>query len=165
MVLAKLMISGHGASGLTWSGVSGEIPPQSLIPESNKNFRYLAFKFGYFFDDAHRAGGDVCAAVALLGHYLPVSGKRAMAALLENAKKKTIRIWAVRAPFERKDCMKARGYRWANGEGGKYKAWWTDVSEDAEEAELEWLREEIYDGRNVELPSETMDAFSRYKYS
>lgn len=69
----------------------------------------------------------------------------------------------MRAPYERKDLMKARDYRWVNGEGGKYKASWTDVSVDEEEAELEWLREQMYDGRNVELPSETMDAFSRYK--
>ena len=35
-----------GASGLICSGVRGDIPPQSLIPESTKDFRYPVFRLG-----------------------------------------------------------------------------------------------------------------------
>ena len=44
--LAKLAISGHGDSGFTWSGVNGDIPPQSLIPESKRVLREPEFKLG-----------------------------------------------------------------------------------------------------------------------
>ena len=37
---------GHGASGFTWSGVTGDTPPQSLIPAAMSGASAPAFKFG-----------------------------------------------------------------------------------------------------------------------
>jgi hypothetical protein len=36
VAVASRSISGHGASGLTWSIVTGETPPQSSIPASSR---------------------------------------------------------------------------------------------------------------------------------
>lgn len=60
-----------------------------------------------------------------------------LAELLENARKVRIRTSAVGAPFEAKDVLKARGYRWSNGDGGGARAWWIDVDEATLEQELD----------------------------
>ena len=38
--------SGHGASGFTWSGVTGETPPQSLMPASSRRGKSACARFG-----------------------------------------------------------------------------------------------------------------------
>ena len=47
----------------------------------------------------------------LLAQPLPNSDRRVLAVLRETVSRDTIRLWAVRAPFETKDELKARGYR------------------------------------------------------
>lgn len=65
------------------------------------------------------------------------------------------------APFELKDQLKARGYRW-NGDGGPQpRAWYVDVPEAAREAELKFLHEEIYRGE-VDLLVRRIDAHDRF---
>ncbi len=71
-----------------------------------------------------------------------------MALLLESARRRTIRIWAIGAPIEQKDLLKARRYRWNAGNDGRPKAWALELPEGAEcDAELAWLREVIYGGK------------------
>ena len=51
-------------------------------------------------------------------------------------------IFAENSPFDMKDHLKARGYRW-NGDGGPQpRAWYVDVPQAAREAELKFLHEE-----------------------
>ena len=45
--------SGHGASGLTWSGVTGETPPKSSMPASSRRGNSACARFG------RRLDGDV----------------------------------------------------------------------------------------------------------
>ena len=121
---------------------------------------YLAAGAGLFYD-RHRATNDCLAAVALLGAPLPRSGKLALAQLLGNARQPTWRIWAENSPFDLKDVLKARGYRW-NGEGtAAPKAWFIDVSDDAKEAELAFLKAEIYRGE-IDLLVRRIDAYDRF---
>ena len=121
---------------------------------------YLAGGAGFFYD-RHRATNDCLAAVALLGSPLLRSGRLALDQLLENARKPTWRIWAENSPFDLKDVLKARGYRW-NGEGtGAPKAWFIDVSDDAKEAELAFLKAEIYRGE-IDLLVRRIDAYDRF---
>ena len=102
---------------------------------------YLAMGAGFF--DGHRAVHDCAAGIALLASRMPRSGERALAKLLERARAPTWRIWAEGAPFDLKDVLKARGYRWnAEGLGGP-KAWFTDVSEADKADELEFLARDI----------------------
>ncbi|SJM62642.1 DNA polymerase III epsilon subunit [Brevundimonas diminuta 3F5N] len=103
---------------------------------------YLAMGVGFFYD-GHRAVHDCAAGIALLASKLPRSGERALARLLERARAPTWRIWAEGAPFDLKDVLKARGYRWnAEGLGGP-KAWFTDVSEADKAEELDFLARDI----------------------
>ena len=49
---------------------------------------------------------------------------------------------AVGAPYDGKDALRARGYRWDPGE----RAWWREVMEGNESGELEWLASQVYRG-------------------
>jgi DNA polymerase III subunit epsilon len=113
---------------------------------------------GLFFG-AHRAVEDGYALVELLGRTLPTSGETALNLLRASARRTTVRLWAVGSPFESKDLLKARGYRW-NGEA---RSWWTDVAEEAVDEELAWLRAEAYRGKRMgELPRVRIDAWVRW---
>ena len=125
-----------------------------------KKLGYLAAEAGFFYD-RHKAAEDCAAVIELLARPLPTSGALALAKLLEAARQPTSRIWAVNSPFETKDTLKARGYRWNDGADGRPKAWYVDVPETTREAELAWLYREIYK-RPVDLRIERVTAFSRY---
>jgi len=115
---------------------------------------------GYFYDK-HRAANDCHAAIELLATPLPTSGVPGMARLLEIARRPTWRIWAENSPFDLKDALKARGYRW-NPDGNPYpKAWFKDVTDEKREAELQFLQNEIYQ-REVQLLTRKIDAFNRF---
>ena len=50
-------------------------------------------------------------------------------------------VWALGSPYGAKDDLKRRGYRWNDGTcPGSPKAWYRDVLETDEAAELEWLK-------------------------
>ena len=84
-----------------------------------------------FFYERHRAKHDCIAAIELLATPLPKAGVPAMAKLLERARRPNWRIWAENSPFELKDQLKARGYRW-NGDGTRNpRAWYIDVDDEA----------------------------------
>jgi DNA polymerase III subunit epsilon len=114
-----------------------------------------------FFHHAHRAIDDCHALLEVLAFQLPSTGSPALALLLENARKPTVRIWAEQSPFELKDSLKRRGYRWSDGSDGRPKSWYVDVCEAAFDAELAFLRTEIY-LRDVEPRLQTLTAFTRF---
>ena len=90
---------------------------------------FLAYKFGFFYE-GHRATIDCQAGIEILSRKFPVSGDPVLSHLLKSARRTDIRLWAEGAPFDRKDVLKKRGYRWSPGENGKRKAWYKDLSED-----------------------------------
>lgn len=121
---------------------------------------YLAMGAGFFYDH-HRAENDCFAAIELLATPLPKSGVLAMAKLLERARRPTWRIWAEHAPFDLKDVLKARGYRW-NGDGnGAPRAWYVDVEDEFKEQELAYLRAEIYQ-RDLDPLVRKITAYERF---
>ncbi|MEI8154720.1 MAG: hypothetical protein WCG92_24515 [Hyphomicrobiales bacterium] len=63
----------------------------------------------------------------------------AMPALLHQARRRTVRIWAEYAPFELKDELKKRRYRWSDGNDGRPKAWYIDIDEADERNEIAYL--------------------------
>ena len=87
----------------------------------SRGLDYLLYRFGYFFD-GHRAMNDCQAVLHLLSLTLPTSGQPILPVFLENARRRAWRIWALEADFDLKDRLKARGYRWSNGEDGRPKA-------------------------------------------
>ena len=110
---------------------------------------YLAMGAGFFYE-RHRAVHDCIAAIELLATPLPKTGIAAMAKLLERARRPSWRIWAENAPFDLKDVLKARGYRWNSDKNANPRAWYIDVDEDIRDQELAYLRAEIY-RRDVEI--------------
>jgi hypothetical protein len=83
------------------------------------------------FHQAHRAVDDCHALLEVLAFELPTTGSSALAALLETARRKTFRVWAEQSPFDLKDSLKKRGYRWSDGSDGRPKSWYVDVCETA----------------------------------
>jgi DNA polymerase-3 subunit epsilon len=120
---------------------------------------YLAGQCGFYFD-GHRAENDCLAGLEILGRPL-ADGRTALAHLLEAARAPTWRIVAERSPFEMKDKLKARGYRWNGEEAAGPKAWFTDVADADREAELLFLAQEIY-GYDPGLTPKRLTAFERF---
>jgi DNA polymerase III subunit epsilon len=127
--------------------------------ESTK-LAYLAMEFGFFYD-RHNAVDDCLAAIEILDQSLPKSGKLALSNLLANARKPSWRIWAENSPYETKDILKARGYRWVNDPIKQSKGWYIDISEGDRINEEQFLKTEIY-RHDVSLKSVRLTAYNRY---
>nr|WP_245477262.1 3'-5' exonuclease [Bradyrhizobium guangzhouense] len=121
---------------------------------------YLLNGAGYF-HQAHRAVDDCHALLEILALDLPATGAPALALLLENARKPTMRVWAEQSPFELKDSLKQRGYRWNDGSDGRPKSWFIDVDEAVLDDEIAFLRTEIYMS-DVEPGVQRLTAFTRF---
>jgi DNA polymerase-3 subunit epsilon len=104
----------------------------------------IALCLGFFYN-AHRAENDCFALLHILSNALPTSGQPALKPLLDHAAADDARIWAIGAPFDAKDILKARGYRFNSGTNGKPKAWHITVLADDLEQELVFL-DSIYEG-------------------
>ncbi|MBT6201682.1 MAG: 3'-5' exonuclease [Bacteroidetes Order II. Incertae sedis bacterium] len=142
-----------------WACSMSQIPWREEGLDSGK-LEYLAMKSGFFYD-AHRATTDCYAGIELLSRRLPKSRRLALDLLLTTARKDSHRIWAEQAPFDFKDILKGRGYRWNDGNDGRPKAWYCDVNDDALDAELKFLSDEIYQ-RNVDLHVSKISAVDRF---
>jgi DNA polymerase III subunit epsilon len=103
---------------------------------------FVAYSLG-FFHDGHRAASDCRATVHALAQRLPDSGRLALQALLEQARRPTWRLWARDAAIEKKDLLKTRGYTWSAGERGRPKCWYRDVTDADEMTEVSWLRANV----------------------
>jgi DNA polymerase III subunit epsilon len=114
-----------------------------------------------FFHHAHRAVDDCHALLEILALELPTAGAPALAVLLEQARKKTMRVWAEQSPFDLKDTLKRRGYKWSDGSDGRPRSWYIDVGESQLEDEIAFLKKEIY-LREVEPRLQTLTALSRF---
>jgi DNA polymerase-3 subunit epsilon len=106
----------------------------------SRSLEFIAYRMGFFYD-AHRAEADCLALVHLLAQPLPLSGRPALRALLDNVTQPATRLIAIDTPFAVKDALKRRGYRWETGKTGRPKGWWIDTDDEA--AEREWLKENI----------------------
>jgi len=132
-----------------------------------KAHRYDGAKLGFLltsagmFHDAHRAVDDCHALVEILSRPLTKTSKPAFAELMANARRPSTRIWAERSPFELKDQLKQRGYRWNDGADGSPKSWYIDVTKEALDAETDYLKKEIYQ-RNVDIRCREFTAFDRF---
>src|SRR5215467_6729136 len=114
-----------------------------------------------FFHQAHRAVDDCHALLEILALELPTTGTPALAVLLAQARKKTMRVWAEQSPFDLKDTLKRRGYRWSDGNDGRPRSWYVDVEEGKLDDEIAFLRTEIY-LRDMEPRLQILTAFDRF---
>ena len=114
------------------------------------------------FHRGHRAIDDCHALVELLASPMPNQGRPALKELVDSAQRVRIRIWAEKAPFELKDILKARGYRWNSGQDGNPKSWWVEVDEAAAYTEMNFLSRNVY-GHGVDLRRDRLTAHVRYR--
>jgi DNA polymerase-3 subunit epsilon len=118
---------------------------------------FLASERGWFYD-AHRAQVDCHALLQVLSSPL-TDGQTGLARLLAGAGQTRYKLRATGAPFESKDKLKARGYRW-DGEG---RVWWCNLASEALlDAECDWLRAEVYGRRNASVLLEAMDSLVQF---
>jgi DNA polymerase-3 subunit epsilon len=119
---------------------------------------YLLMRFGWFFE-GHRARHDAEAGAFLLAQKLPETERLVLSALLESARRKKFLIRATGAPYEARNLLKRRGYRWDPGDDTTEKAWWLITG--TPESEEEWLRTSVF-RRNVAIPFVPVSAQMRH---
>ena len=84
---------------------------------------------------------DVDALIHLVTHDVEGLDKAALE-LLINAAKPSYKIAALNSPFETKDLLKSRKYRW--DPDNRY--WWKNLLLEEIEIEKEWMADNIYNG-------------------
>ncbi|SNB84393.1 MULTISPECIES: 3'-5' exonuclease [unclassified Agrobacterium] len=128
--------------------------------EGNK-LGYLIGQSGYF-HDGHRAVDDCFALLEVLEQTRPGQSSRPFAELREASQRSRVRIYAENSPFDMKDHLKKRGYRWSDGSDGRPKSWWVELPEEKLEEELHFLRTEIYRW-DADPTVKYLTAFDRFK--
>lgn len=134
-------------AGKAWACSCDEIDWLKLGFEGRSQSALLAH-VGWF-SDAHRAAADVWALHWLLQHRQRGPGERGsrtyLARLIEASEQPTVMIQAERAPFSKKDLLRARGYRW----NAPKKFWEIELAPERVEHERAW-------GYRHGLPAMTM---------
>ncbi|KLK94788.1 DNA polymerase III subunit epsilon [Microvirga vignae] len=150
----------QGFSLKAWACSHAEVSWSDFGFEGSK-LGYLLSQCGWF-HQGHRAVEDCHALLEVLASPLTDDAGCAMSHLLTSARKTLVRVWAEGSPFEMKDALKKRGYRWCDGKDGRPKSWFIEIGEDAYEAEMKFLRQEIY-RRDVEPYTQRLTAFERFR--
>ena len=142
-----------------WGCSVAEIDWAGLGFEGSK-LGYLIGQCGYF-HNGHRAVDDCHALLEVLDHPC-ADGTTSFARLARAMDRRCARIWAVGSPFEAKDTLKARGYRWNDGSNGQPKSWWIEVDEADFETEERFLTEAIYRSK-TKLRVDWLTAVERFR--
>lgn len=150
----------QGFSLKAWACSHAEVSWSDFGFEGTK-LAYLLSHCGWF-HHGHRAVEDCHALLEVLAHPLPNDAGCAMSHLLTSARETVLRIWAEGSPFDMKDVLKKRGYRWNDGADGRPKSWFIEIPEASHETELTFLRQEIY-RRDVEPFTQRITAFERFR--
>jgi DNA polymerase-3 subunit epsilon len=97
--------------------------------------------------------------LAVLAAPLPQAGTTGLARMLTAALEPSYRLSATNAPFDSKDVLKARGYRW----NADQRVWQIRLSDtNALKAEFAWIKEHAYNNRAAVIQLEKMDALTKY---
>lgn len=118
---------------------------------------FLAHERGWFYD-AHRALVDCHALLQVLATPLK-NGQSGLQQLLQGASNTRYKLRATGAPFDAKDALKARGYRWDN----ENRVWWTTLmGQAALQQEADWLKANAYNGRSARVQIEAQTALVQF---
>jgi DNA polymerase-3 subunit epsilon len=153
----RLEVFEHKAWACSFAGINWKA--QGL---GSAKLEFLCSELGWFYD-AHRAQVDCHALLRVLSSPLkaqpddmPSTG---LQQLFKSAEQARTVVKAFGSPFETKDKLKARGYRW----DAEAKVWFTAVkSAEALEAEADWLKSQVYGGRAARIGLETQDALVQF---
>ena len=128
---------------------------------SSHKLEYIAYKYNFFFE-GHRAIIDCLAGLHILAQELPNSRQAVLKQLLTNALAVRFKLYATNSPYESKDLLKARGYRWSMNQNDKHRAWSIELTEDKVAEEINYLRSNVYGRSSINIPVEIFDAYSRF---
>ena len=143
-----------------WACSVSEIDWRARGFEGNK-LGYLIGQSGYF-HDGHRAVDDCFALLEVLEQTRPGQSSTPFAELHDASRRSRVRLYAENSPFDMKDHLKKRGYRWSDGSDGRPKSWWVELPEEKLEEELHFLRTEIYRW-DADPTVKYLTAFDRFK--
>ena len=119
---------------------------------------YIAYQYGFFYD-AHRAEVDCFALLEILQKQLPKSKELVLKSLLLSLHQKSYTVSALGSPFETKDILKAKGYRW----NGDKKCWHNTLTgDDAIKEEVVWLKDNVYGGKPAKVEIEVQNCLNRF---
>ena len=132
------------------------------LGRSSAKLESLAQAQGYFYD-AHRAEMDCHALLSVLCERLAMGAdsplESGLQRLIASAAEPAYTLQALHAPFEEKDRLKSRGYRW----NAEQRVWQCRVRGVAAlDAECAWLRAHVYGIRPAVVQIETQDARVKY---
>jgi DNA polymerase-3 subunit epsilon len=149
----RLEVFEHKAWACSFQGINWKAQGMG-----SAKLEFLCSELGWFYD-AHRAQVDCHALLRVLSSPLQSDNSEGSSTGLQQLFKaaeiaRTV-VKAFGSPFETKDKLKARGYRW----DAEARVWYTAVkSAEALDAEAEWLKAEVYGGRAARIGLETQDA-------
>ncbi len=107
--------------------------------------------FHGFFNDAHRALADADSLLYLLTFSDASTNTPYLLELVNNARKPVVHMIATAAPFESKDFLKNRNYRW----DGQNRVWTKQIAKEEVASEKDWLEKTVYlgsfRGKTVEI--------------
>ena len=87
------------------------------------------------------------------------NGQSGLQQLLQGASNTRYKLRATGAPFDAKDALKARGYRWDN----ENRVWWTTLmGQAALQQEADWLKANAYNGRSARVQIEAQTALVQF---
>lgn len=117
---------------------------------------HLVAQCGWFYE-GHRAENDILALIYLLAHDL-ADGRTILTDLLARSQRPSFRVNAVDAPFDAKDRLKARGYRW----NAPLRFWSREIPEAERAQEEAWLKTDVYAGHGAAafLPVSACDRYT-----
>jgi DNA polymerase-3 subunit epsilon len=144
-----------------WACSSAEVQWSARGYEGTK-LGYLIGQAGYF-HYGHRAVDDCFALLEVLARQAEGIPETAFAELYQASQRSRVRIFAENSPFDMKDLLKARGYRWSDGSDGRPKSWWVELAVEVLDDELHYLRTEIYRWPDADPPIRKLTAFDRFK--
>jgi DNA polymerase-3 subunit epsilon len=153
----RLEVFEHKAWACSFAGIDWKA--QGL---GSAKLEFLCSELGWFYD-AHRAQVDCHALLRVLSSPLKPSSEtkplNGLQQLFKSAENTRTVVKAFGSPFETKDKLKARGYRW----DAEARVWYTAVkSAESLEAEAAWLKSEVYGGRSARIGLETQDALVQF---
>ena len=153
----RLEVFEHKAWACSFAGIDWKA--QGL---GSAKLEFLCSELGWFYD-AHRAQVDCHALLRVLSSPLKPSAEtkplNGLQQLFKSAENTRTVVKAFGSPFETKDKLKARGYRW----DAEARVWYTAVkSAESLEAEAAWLKSEVYGGRSARIGLETQDALVQF---
>ena len=129
---------------------------------SSLKLEYIAYRYSFFFE-GHRAIIDCLVGIHILAQDLINSKEPVLKRLLDNAMQLEFKLIARDSPYDSKDLLKTKGYRWGMPPINSYRAWYINVPDNRVESEIKYLRSDIYKS-DTALPVEIeiSDAFNKH---